>query len=210
MKKVKIICVKGAPMNMTEEAVNRLMADVLGSATKDGEAAAGAADQNKKAAANDKTCAAAVEQSEKLSTLRASVSALCEKHNNIADQVARVIEMSDDEFDPKKAIVLARTVIKGRMEAIAILGELCGMDKAGSLTDAITAADNVAKQYATMYDDLEDRYSASFGLEPMGGENKKSDPTPDETEMDEDPDADEDDLMDAILAARACLGRLLD
>lgn len=209
MKKIKIICVKGAPMNMAEEAVDRLMADILDPTAKDGEAATDTADQREKVIANDKTCSATTEQSDKLSTLRANVSKMCDKHNNIADQVARVIKMDDDEFDPKKAITLARTVIKGRMEAIAILGELYDMDKAGSLTDAITATDKVAKQYATMYDDLEDRYSACFGLEPMGGEDKKNDPTPDEPEMDEDPAADEDDLMDAILAARACLDRLL-
>ena len=39
MKKIKIICVKGAPMNMAEEAVDRLMADILDPTAKDGEAA---------------------------------------------------------------------------------------------------------------------------------------------------------------------------
>ena len=209
MKKVKIICVKGAPMDMTEEAVGRLMADILGPTDKAGETAT---DQGKKTAADAKAGNTAAKQAEDLAALRASVTAMCEKHNNIADQVSRVIKMDDDEFDPKKAIALARTVIKGRMEAIAILGELCAMDKDSYVTGAITAADRVAKQYATMYDDLEDRYSASFGLEPVSGENKKDDPAPaeeEEAEPEEDPDADEDALMDAILAARACLGHLL-
>ena len=206
MKKVKIICVKGAPMDMTEEAVDRLMADILGSGAKNSDTAS---DQSKKAAAGDKTSDAAVKNGEDLSSLRASVTAMCEKHNNIADQVSRVIKMDDDEFDPKKAIALARTVIKGRMEAIAILGELCAMGKDDALANMITAADKVSKQYATMYDDLEDRYSASFGLEPVSGEDEEDNPTEEETEPEEDPDTDEDNLMDAILAARACLGHLL-
>ena len=206
MKKVKIICVKGAPMDMTEEAVNRLMADILGPTDKAGETAA---DQGKKTAADTKTGDTAEKQAENLTALRASVTAMCEKHNNIADQVSRVIKMDDDEFDPKKAIALARTVIKGRMEAIAILGELCAMGKDDALANMITAADKVSKQYATMYDDLEDRYSASFGLEPVSGEDEEDNPTEEETEPEEDPDTDEDNLMDAILAARACLGHLL-
>ena len=206
MKKVKIICVKGAPMDMTEEAVGRLMADILGPTDKAGETAT---DQGKKTAADAKAGNTAAKQAEDLAALRASVTAMCEKHNNIADQVSRVIKMDDDEFDPKKAIALARTVIKGRMEAIAILGELCAMDKDSYVTGAITAADKVSKQYATMYDDLEDRYSASFGLEPVSGEDEEDNPTEEETEPEEDPDTDEDNLMDAILAARACLGHLL-
>lgn len=206
MKKVKIICVKGAPMDMTEEAVGWLMADILGPTDKAGEAAA---DQGKKTAADAKAGDTAVKKGEDLSSLRAKVATMCEKYNNIADQVARVIKMDDDEFDPKKAIALARTVIKGRMEAIAILGELCAMGKDDALANMITAADKVSKQYATMYDDLEDRYSASFGLEPVSGEDEEDDPAEEETEPEEDPDADEDNLMDAILAARACLGHLL-
>lgn len=206
MKKVKIICVKGAPMDMTEEAVGRLMADILGPTDKAGETAA---DQGKKTAADTKTGDTAEKQAENLTALRASVTAMCEKHNNIADQVSRVIKMDDDEFDPKKAIALARTVIKGRMEAIAILGELCAMDKDSYVTGAITAADKVSKQYATMYDNLEDRYSASFGLEPVSGEDEEDGPAEEEAELEENPDADEDNLMDAILAARDCLGHLL-
>ena len=206
MKKVKIICVKGAPMDMTEEAVGRLMADILGPTDKAGETAT---DQGKKTAADAKAGNTAAKQAEDLAALRASVTAMCEKHNNIADQVSRVIKMDDDEFDPKKAIALARTVIKGRMEAIAILGELCAMGKDDALANMITAADKVSKQYATMYDDLEDRYSASFGLEPVSGEDEEDNPTEEETEPEEDPDTDEDNLMDAILAARACLGHLL-
>ena len=206
MKKVKIICVKGAPMDMTEEAVGRLMADILGPTDKAGETAT---DQGKKTAADAKAGNTAAKQAEDLTALRASVTAMCEKHNNIADQVSRVIKMDDDEFDPKKAIALARTVIKGRMEAIAILGELCAMGKDDALANMITAADKVSKQYATMYDDLEDRYSASFGLEPVSGEDEEDNPTEEETEPEEDPDTDEDNLMDAILAARACLGHLL-
>lgn len=206
MKKVKIICVKSAPMDMTEEAVGRLMADILGRTDKAGETAT---DQGKKTAADAKASNTAAKQAEDLTALRANVATMCEKYNNIADQVARVIKMDDDEFDPKKAIALARTVIKGRMEAIAILGELCDMGKDDALANMITAADKVSKQYATMYDDLEDRYSASFGLEPVSGEDEEDDYAEEETEPEEDPDADEDNLMDAILAARACLGHLL-
>lgn len=197
MKKVKIICVKGIPMSMTEDAVDRLMANILGPNAKSGGDAAGAAEQNEKKAA-----------------LQTNVSKMCDKHNNIADQVARVIRLSNDEFDPKKAVTLARTVIKGRMEAIAILGELRNLDKDGSLSDAVTAADMVARQYATMYDDLEDRYAVSFGLDPVGGKKKEeaaaTESAPDEPEAEEDPDASEDDLLDAILTARASLSRLLD
>ena len=206
MKKVKIICVKGAPMDMTEEAVGRLMADILGPTDKAGETAA---DQGKKTTADAKAGDTAVKKGEDVSSLRANVATMCEKHNNIANQVARVIEMDDDEFDPKKAIALARTVIKGRMEAIAILGELCAMGKDDALANMITAADKVSKQYATMYDDLEDRYSASFGLEPVSGKDEEDDSAEEEAEPEEDSDADEDNLMDTILAARACLGHLL-
>jgi len=94
------------------------------------------------------------------------------KCSNIDEQVKRVCEMDDDDFCPGKAVLLARTVVKARLEAISLLSYLTSMKEsaAGSLTEKLEAMigsihGNIF-QYGQMFQTLEQRYLSFFGLTP--------------------------------------------
>ena len=111
---------------------------------------------------------------------------LCNKHNAIVDQVSRVMDMDDVDFVPEKAILLARTLVKARLEGVILLGKLVKTD-GDAVSGMIMSVQNVISQYTKMSADLDGRFLAYFGLELEDTESEDGD-----SAGDEDPEASED------------------
>lgn len=122
----------------------------------------------------------------KMMELAVDVANLCNKHNAIVDQVSRVMDMDDVDFVPEKAILLARTLVKARLEGVILLGKLVKTD-GDAVSGMIMSVQNVISQYTKMSADLDGRFLAYFGLELEDTESEDGD-----SAGDEDPEASED------------------
>jgi len=122
----------------------------------------------------------------KMMELAVDVANLCNKHNAIVDQVSRVMDMDDVDFVPEKAILLARTLVKARLEGVMLLGKLVKTD-GDAVSGMIMSVQNVISQYTKMSADLDGRFLAYFGLELEDTESEDGD-----SAGDEDPEASED------------------
>ena len=122
----------------------------------------------------------------KMMELAVDVANLCSKHNAIVDQVSRVMDMDDVDFVPEKAILLARTLVKARLESVILLGKLVKTD-GDAVSGMIMSVQNVISQYTKMSADLDGRFLAYFGLELEDTESEDGD-----SAGDEDPEASED------------------
>lgn len=122
----------------------------------------------------------------KMMELAVDVANLCSKHNAIVDQVSRVMDMDDVDFVPEKAILLARTLVKARLEGVILLGKLVKTD-GDAVSGMIMSVQNVISQYTKMSADLDGRFLAYFGLELEDTESEDGD-----SAGDEDPEASED------------------
>lgn len=139
--------------------------------------------------------------------LAADVANLCSKHNAISGQVTRVMYMDDADFDPGKAILLARTLVKARLEGVILLGKLIKTD-GDAVSGMIMTVQNVISQYTKMSADLDGRFLAYFGLELEDTEPEDGDGAGDEdSEASEDTDGDDD--GDAEAAPTAEVAQLL-
>lgn len=122
----------------------------------------------------------------KMMELAVDVANLCSKHNAIVDQVSRVMDMDDVDFVPEKAILLARTLVKARLESVILLGKLVKTD-GDAVSGMIMSVQNVISQYTKMSADLDGRFLTYFGLELEDTESEDGD-----SAGDEDPEASED------------------
>ena len=122
----------------------------------------------------------------KMMELAVDVANLCSKHNAIVDQVSRIMDMDDADFVPEKATLLARTLVKARLESVILLGKLVKTD-GDAVSGMIMSVQNVISQYTKMSADLYGRFLAYFGLELEDTESEDGD-----SASDEDPEASED------------------
>ena len=141
--------------------------------------------------------------------LGADVANLCSKHNAIVDQVARVMNMDDADFVPGKAILLARTLVKARLEGVMLLGKLVKTD-GDAVSGMIMSVQNVISQYMKMSADLDGRFLAYFGLELEDTESEDGDSNgPGDEDSKDSEDTDGDDDGDAEAAPTAEVAQLL-
>ena len=144
-----------APEVSNAEMLARLLNDVLNApATEAAPAEPKRETSKKEAAAPDP----------KLMELGADVANLCSKHNAIVDQVTRVMDMDDADFVPGKAIMLARTLVKARLEGVMLLGKLVKTD-GDAVSGMIRSVQSVISQYTKIAADLDGRFLAYFRLE---------------------------------------------
>lgn len=105
----------------------------------------------------------------KMGELAYKTHTLCSKSNNIGNQVIHVLEMDNDEFQPDKAILLARTLVKAKMECILTLGALNDFRQSSNAEDPELAhmtrlTKAVIAQYGIMSSDLEAKLLIVCGL----------------------------------------------
>lgn len=189
-----------APEVSNAEMLARLLNDVLNApATEAAPAEPKRETSKKEAAAPDP----------KLMELGADVANLCSKHNAIVDQVARVMNMDDADFVPGKAILLARTLVKARLEGVMLLGKLVKTD-GDAVSGMIMSVQNVISQYMKMSADLDGRFLAYFGLELEDTESEDGDSNgPGDEDSEDSEDTDGDDDGDAEAAPTAEVAQLL-
>jgi len=186
MKRVRIIykgTVASAPLAdksaemPNAEVLARLLNDVLNAPVPEAAPAESKQEAPKKVSAVPDS---------KMMELAVDVANLCSKHNAIVDQVSRVMDMDDVDFVPEKAILLARTLVKARLESVILLGKLVKTD-GDAVSGMIMSVQNVISQYTKMSADLDGRFLAYFGLELEDTESEDGD-----SAGDEDPEASED------------------
>ena len=145
----------------------------------------------------------------KMMELAVDVANLCSKHNAIVDQVSRVMDMDDVDFVPEKAILLARTLVKARLESVILLGKLVKTD-GDAVSGMIMSVQNVISQYMKMSADLDGRFLAYFGLELEDTESEDGDSNgPGDEDSEDSEDTDGDDDGDAEAAPTAEVAQLL-
>lgn len=199
MKRVRIIykgTVAAAPVNKAPETskaemLARLLNDVLDAPAPEAAPAEPKQEASKKASAVPDI---------KMMELAADVANLCSKHNAIVDQVTRVMDMDDADFVPGKAILLARTLVKARLEGVILLGKLVKTE-GDAVSGMIMSVQNVISQYTKMSADLDGRFLAYFGLELEDTEFEDgNNADAEDTETSEDNDGDGDDVTEAAPA----------
>lgn len=101
---------------------------------------------------------AAPEMAPEVSALHGRMTALCQRNNDIAGQMSRIMNMDGDEFDADKAVGLYQRIAVLRGMALVLWQDGCDENLQG----VMDASANIAKQAEQMLSDLEERLAPDF------------------------------------------------
>lgn len=101
---------------------------------------------------------AAPEMAPEVSALHDRMKALCQRNNDIAGQMSRIMNMDGDEFDADKAVGLYQRIAVLRGMALVLWQD--GFDE--DLQGVMDASAGIAEQAKQMLSDLEERLAPGF------------------------------------------------